>query len=201
MSADSKVKADFFSYQGRSMWPVFQEGDLLEVRPVNLQELRVGDCLTYRLNDSETLVTHRVRAIRGGLILTHGDAFPWPDDLSVSEKQIVGRVIGRFRLGCFKQVQGGITGQLAGRFYHYAGRLDPQRDGRGGRAARLLRGSLQWLAAGLYRRGIVREFSSVERKGNRYWQVGQRPCASFDHAQGCWRVPWPQSLLIDPARL
>jgi hypothetical protein len=201
MSADSKVKADFFSYQGRSMWPVFQEGDLLEVHPVAFEELRVGDCITYRLQNCGTLVTHRVSAIHGENLVTRGDAFPWPDKLSVNASQLIGRVCGRFRMGSLKQVRGGMNGRLSGGFYHYAGRIDPQRDARGGRAARRLRESLRWLAAGLYRRGAVREFADVGRVNKCYWHVGQYPWASFDHTCNRWLVPWPQSLLIDPNRL
>jgi hypothetical protein len=201
MGADSKLGTDFFRYRGRSMWPAFQNGDLLEVQPLTLQELCVGDCITYRLNDCETLVTHRIITIHDGSIRTRGDALPWADDLSVNASQLVGQVIGCFRLGCLNQVRGGKQGRLLGGFYHYAGRLDPQRDARGGRIARLLRSSLQWLAAELYRRGTMLEFGCIDKGLSHYWHVGQRPWASFDHSQGYWQVPWPQSLLIDPNRL
>ncbi len=201
MDANSPLRTDFFRYRGQSMWPGLQEGDLLEVQPVSFTELRVGDCVTYHTKDDGTLITHRISAIRDTSVHTRGDASSWPDDPTVEEKQLVGRVIGRYRLGSLNRVQGGRKGQLAGVFYHYAGRLDPQRNSRGGRAACLLRGGLQWLANGFYRRGTVRQFGDVSKKSSRYWLVGQRPWASFNHTRGCWLVPWPQSLLIDPARL
>ena len=201
MGVDSKLGTDFFGYRGRSMWPVFQEGDLLKVHPVALEELHVGDCITYRLQNCGTLVTHRVSAIHGESLVTRGDAFTWSDELSVNASQLIGRVCGRVRMGSLKQVRGGMNGRLAVGFYHYAGRIDPQRDARGGRAARRLRESLQWLAAGLYRRGTVREFADVGRENKCYWYVGQYPWASFDPVRGSWLVPWPQSLLIDPDRL
>jgi len=191
----------FFSYRGRSMWPVFQEGDLLEVKPTTFAELRAGDCITYRSHPDGTLITHRIFAMRDGIMHTRGDAMPWPDDFTVSEPQLVGKVIRRYRLGSLQVVVGGVKGRLYGGLYHYVGRLDPQREGRGGRLARLLRGSLQWLAAGFYRRGTVAQFGEVRQAGRCFWFVGQRPWASHDFLQGDWWVPWPQSLLIDPARL
>jgi len=197
----TKAGTNFFRYQGRSMWPAFQEGDLLNIQPVTLHELHVGDCITYRSNDGDTLVTHRVIALRDGNILTRGDAHSEPDELMQDADQLVGRVIGRFRLGGLKSVHGGLIGRFSGEIYHYAGRLDPQRAGRGGRVARLVRNSLQWLAREFYRRGTVREFSYADRKSNSYWLIGQRPMASFDSLRRCWLVPWPLSLLIDPDRL
>jgi hypothetical protein len=183
------------------MWPVFQEGDLLHVETVTLSELRVGDCVTYRLNPGGALITHRIIAIHGKLMQTRGDACRSADDLPVTEQQLIGRVTGRFRLGSFKRTTGGIKGLLAGRFYCYAGRLDPHRSGRGGRFARFLRCLLQWMAIGVYRRGRVRGFGQAGQGSKHYWFAGQRSWARFDHERGCWLVPWPQSLLIDPNRL
>jgi len=201
MDSDRNRRADFIRYSGRSMWPGFQEGDLLEVRPVVFAELRVGDCIVYHLNGSETRITHRIRDIRDGVIRTRGDAFRWPDEHSVSNKQLVGRVTSRYRLGGLKSIQGGVIGQLLGEVYYYAGRLDPQRAARGGRAARLLRSSLQWLVICLYRRGTVKAFGDNGEGLNRYWLIGQRPWAQFVYSEKTWLVPWPQSLLIDPAKL
>ena len=200
MAKDNSASG-FFRYRGRSMWPGFQEGDLLEVQPTPLAQLQVGDCITYRSHPAGTLVTHRIFAMRDGILHTRGDAALWPDDLPVSEQQLVGRVIGRYRLGALQSVAGGVKGRIYGGFYHYVGRLDPQRGGRGGRAARLLRTGLQWLASWLYRRGRVEQFGEVRQEGRLFWLVGQRPWASLDLGQGRWWVPWPQSLLIDPARL
>ena len=183
------------------MWPASRKETLLEVQPATMERLHVGDCITYRLKGSGSLVTHRIIAIHDMSIITRGDASPCPDDLKVDTEQLVGRVIGRFRLGVYKPVRGGIKGQITGKFYRYAGRLDPQRDARGGRAARLLRSSLQWLAAAFYRCGTVHKFGKTADESNTYWLVGQHPLASFDHLHGDWRLPWPQSLLIDPARL
>jgi hypothetical protein len=183
------------------MWPVFQDGDLLKIQAVTLVELRVGDCITYRLNDQETYVTHRVKDLHDGIICTCGDAHPGHDELGVSASQLVGRVIGRYRLGRYKAVQGGITGRLLKGFYHYAGRLDPQRAARGGRAARLLRSRLQWLVGWFYQHGTVQTFTDSDGESSRYWLIGRKPWASFEEVEEKWRAPWPQSLLIDPARL
>jgi len=183
------------------MWPCLQEGDLLEIQPAGLERLRAGDCIIYRMNDCETRVTHRISDIHNGTIRTRGDALLKLDELGVSANQIVGRVVGRYRLGELKPVQGGVKGRFLKGFYHYAGRLDPQRAARGGRAARLLRGRLQWLAAWFYRHGTVQKFSDTDGERERYWFIGQRPWARFAYAEKSWLVPWPQSLLIDPAKL
>ena len=201
MVPGSSVIKDFFRYQGRSMWPCFQEGDLLQIQPVVLAELRVGDCITYQLNNHETHITHRIKDIRDGIICTCGDALFKPDELGVSANQLVGRVVGRYRLGSLKTVQGGIKGRLLKGFYHYAGRLDPQRAARGGHAAQLLRGNLQWLAGWFYRHGKVQSFSDTDEEITRYWLIGRQPWARFEDVGNSWLVPWPQSLLIDPARL
>jgi len=195
------VERNLFSYQGRSMWPAFQEGDLLRVQPVTLETLHVGDCITYHSHNGKALITHRVIALHDGKIHTRGDAHPEPDDLIVNADQLVGRVAGRFRLGGLKSVRGGVAGRLSGEFYHYAGRFDPQRTERGGRVARLVRSCLQWLATWVYRQGTVQEFSDIDRGKKSYWLIGKRPMACFDSKRGCWQVPWPQSLLIDPDKL
>ena len=201
MVSGNSAREDFFRYRGRSMWPCFQEGDLLEIQPVVLAELRVGDCITYQLNDHGTRITHRIKDIRDGIICTCGDALLKPDEVCVSANQLVGRVVGRYRLGSLKPVQGGIKGRLLKGFYHYAGRLDPQRAARGGRAARLLRGKLQWLAGLFYRHGTVQAFGETDEEIVRYWLIGRQPWARFEDMGKSWLVSWPQSLLIDPARL
>ena len=64
MVVGKPAEANFLRYRGRSMWPIFQDGDLLEVEPVEWQELRVGDCITYHSGDDKTLITHRIIAVR-----------------------------------------------------------------------------------------------------------------------------------------
>jgi len=201
MKPGSSTGKDLFRYRGRSMWPCFQEGDLLEIQPVALAELHIGDCITYRLNGQETHVTHRIKDIRDGIICTCGDALFKADELGVSADQLVGRVVGRYRLGDLKPVQGGIKGRLLKELYRYAGRLEPQRTARGGRAARRLRENLQWLASWFYRNGTVQAFDESSEKMARYWFIGRKPWAKFEDVGKSWMVPWPKSLLIDPARL
>lgn len=191
----------FYRYNGPSMWPVFQPGDLLEVEPVELAQLRAGDCIIYRDPEGDRLITHRVSRLHADAVETRGDAFGKPDDQWVVARQLVGRVIGRYRLGSRCLVRGALSGRMRGVVNFYVGRLDPQRTSRGGRLARRLRALLQRAAAGLYRRGTVRPFAGSGEQGGSYWLVGRRPWASYDPGRGAWVVPWPQSLLIDPARL
>ena len=107
MVPGSRTRKEFFRYRGMSMWPCFQEGDLLEIQPAALADLHAGDCIVYQLNDHETSITHRIREIHGGSISTSGDAHLKPDEFDVNASQLVGRVVGRYRLGCHKRVAGG----------------------------------------------------------------------------------------------
>lgn len=68
-----------------SMSPAYPPGTLVVVKPVDVDELRVGDVVTVQLESGkETVVTHRISAIAYQLdgdveIQTKGDANPSPD--------------------------------------------------------------------------------------------------------------------------
>lgn len=80
-----------------SMAPTYPAGTLVIVRPTPVDEIRVGDALTYQLRSGEPeLVTHRVIAITsaGGekRFTTQGDANSVADPAPVREVQIRGTV-------------------------------------------------------------------------------------------------------------
>ena len=133
-----KPTTNMFRYQGLSMWPCFQEGDLLELSVVDFSQLRIGDCVAYSTTREQQAV-HRVIGIRGKSLTTRGDALSGADNVPVQEHQINGRVVSRYRFGQECSVPGGLRGRVAGLFYRYAGRIDPNRSSRGGKLARGIR--------------------------------------------------------------
>jgi signal peptidase I len=99
-------------YIGKSMWPTFRPGDLLEVAPLH-RFPRSGDVVMFRQGDSETddcPVVHRVRAMTAKGFVTQGDNSPYPDSQCVSLDQIVGIVTHVHRGGKFLHVHGGRYG-------------------------------------------------------------------------------------------
>jgi hypothetical protein len=195
MADAAAVKPGIVRYRGRSMWPLFQEGDLLEIEEASTGELRRGDCLVYR-KGSGGIVVHRLVSVRPEL-RTRGDAWPDVDDEPVLPAWIMGRVAGRIRFGRCTMVAGGLRGVWAGRFYRVAGRLDPARNARGGSVARAIRSCLGRMTAYFVRQ---KSYASTPAAGH-FLTVGRRIVGFYDTHDGAWRLPWPWSLLIDPERL
>ena len=182
-------------YHGRSMWPYFQDGDLLTYLPVAPDRVKIGDCIVYRNRDGQ-LVTHRVVATQQGWV-TRGDALKTPDVEKVAPGQLLGRVAVRYRFGHPVAVYGGLRGRLAGRVYHYAGRIDPQRETRGGRLARALRGVL---ATGLHWTGRCGSAHCLTRPGEPdlwLWKMGMFYVGRKNLPSAQWHLAWPWSLLVE----
>ena len=79
-----------FRARGASMHPFIQDGDLVEVQPVEANSVRRGDVVFCRLPDNR-LVVHRVIRAGQGYFLTQGDALPHPDG-RVPAENVLGRV-------------------------------------------------------------------------------------------------------------
>ena len=219
-----------FRYRGSSMWPLFQDGDLLATRKVAPGSLRRGDCVVYRkpeagLTASETGIA--TNALKAGSvpdagrvgnqgqrastihrivstvpeIRTQGDARPVQDDDPVAPEWILGRVETRIRCGRSSRVWGGMLGQWSARMYRLAGRLEPSRDSRGGRLARLMRSTLRPLTVLWLRRVRVVRFRSADGSSIQYLTVGTRAIAERNEQERKWFVRWPWSLLFDPCSL
>ena len=77
---------NFVIYSG-SMQPTVKVGSLLLTRPVDVEDLRVGDVITYRSPGNHTTLTHRIVSIRqqdgDWVFQTKGDANPEPDPREV----------------------------------------------------------------------------------------------------------------------
>lgn len=76
-----------------SMAPEIPTGSMVYIREVKPENLCLGDVCTYRLTDSDVLVTHRVidTDIENKTLITKGDANEIAD-AAVSFGQVVGRV-------------------------------------------------------------------------------------------------------------
>jgi signal peptidase I len=81
-----------------SMQPTLPPGTLVVVRPTDVDEIRVGDVITFQpISGDPTLVTHRVTA-RGvasdGTVrfTTQGDANDVADAAQITDEQVMGRV-------------------------------------------------------------------------------------------------------------
>ena len=192
------VKTQFVRYSGRSMWPGFQDGDVLEVQPVAIGLLRCGDNIVFR-DPAGCQLVHRV-VTAGSAIRTRGDALLENDCFDVSEEQLVGKVIRRYRLGEERRVHGGWRGRWLGRGYHLASRLNPMRPSRGGRLARLVRGTSMQVLGGFWPRGEIREVHLSGQPPVVVWYWGKRPIGRQDWLSGGWSIYWPWCVFITPAQ-
>lgn len=81
-----------------SMQPGYPPGTLVVVRPVPVEEIGIGDVITYQLESGESaVVTHRVVGLTAGLngdgaLVTQGDANAVPDADPVRPVQVRGRL-------------------------------------------------------------------------------------------------------------
>lgn len=75
-----------------SMEPAIPVGSLVYVKPLEADQLEVGDICTYYLSDGETFVTHRVMSIdkEAQTLVPQGDANDTADG-DVSFSQVYGR--------------------------------------------------------------------------------------------------------------
>ena len=75
-----------------SMEPAYSPGDLLYVQKVNVQDIKVGDPITFVLNDNLVVATHRVVEIDAANqhFYTKGDANETKDVEPVHYKNVLG---------------------------------------------------------------------------------------------------------------
>lgn len=81
-----------------SMEPTYPPGTLVIVKPIEPQQIRIGDAITYQLKSNEApVVTHRVMSITsssngGTSFITKGDNNGAPDAAPVIPEQVRGKV-------------------------------------------------------------------------------------------------------------
>lgn len=87
----------FFYIRSGSMEPAVKMGSLVVVQPLEAEDVRQGDVITYRSENGGSLTTHRVDHLTSGgeglpFFYTRGDANTIPDPQPVQPRQLVGRV-------------------------------------------------------------------------------------------------------------
>ncbi len=84
-----------YSVDSSSMTPTYPVDSLIVVQPVDPSRIQVNDVITYVINDSGTLVTHRVTAVdvANETFTTKGDANNAEDTSPVLWGNVVGRVV------------------------------------------------------------------------------------------------------------
>ena len=75
-----------------SMEPTYHVGSLLYVKDADTDEIKVGDAITFYLDDNETLVTHRVIEVdeNNKAFKTQGDANEVEDGNAVPAENVLG---------------------------------------------------------------------------------------------------------------
>lgn len=185
-------------YSGWSMCPCFQDGDLLEVKPLHIRQARRGDCIVYRSDDG-SLVIHRVISA-GAVLITRGDAMPRNDTGAVAQDRLVGKVIHRYRLGAEKRVTGGWLGLLVGRFCGAVGRLDPLRPSRGGTIARQVRQLSVPIVGKMGSPGEIRTVWLAGQAPIVVWYWGKIVIGRHDPPSGEWSIYWPWRVILKAPR-
>ena len=184
-----------FIYKGRSMWPCFQEGDLLVVADIEFNQIRAGDCIAYQRTSGRKAV-HRVVALQSSLI-TRGDSLPCVDTESVKSEQVIGRVVSFYRFGRRHQVVGGFIGRIVGLFYRYAGRIDPQRQARGGWLARKIRFFSMAILKTIQCDGKAERLKLDGADELKVWTIAGRVVGQQDQDSRQWKIAWPWVVLVE----
>ena len=83
-------------FHGRSMRPFLRDGDELIVTPVQAEDIRPGDIVTYRFEDK--FPTRRVVARTSTRLWLRADNWPGLED-EVVPPDVLGRVVARQRRG------------------------------------------------------------------------------------------------------
>lgn len=95
---------------GTSMVPTLLPGDVLEFKHVWTEEICVGDVLLYQ--SKETLVVHRVVALKHAGIATKGDNNYEEDKYLLDSGNVLGLVVAVWRNGRRKTIHRGQFGRL-----------------------------------------------------------------------------------------
>ncbi|MGA9347302.1 MAG: S24/S26 family peptidase [Anaerolineae bacterium] len=107
-----------FQARGKSMRPCIEDGDIIEVEPVGLSAVRLGDVVFFHIDEGVTRAHRVVRRLdRDGVLvlLTKGDSRLGFDDIVCAE-HVLGRVVAVEREGRRIKLDSGLC-RLAGFFF------------------------------------------------------------------------------------
>ncbi|MCU1272563.1 MAG: hypothetical protein JWN74_3857 [Acidobacteriaceae bacterium] len=91
-----------FQAKGRSMVPTIQDGEIVHIKPIASDMLRIGDIVLLRRG--EDFKAHRIIRKRGPLFITRGDAGVGNDG-EIRCDQILGKVIAKEVIGSSRLVR------------------------------------------------------------------------------------------------
>ncbi len=97
-------------YLGRSMHPLFQEGDEILFQPSGNRPILPGDVVVFSRPGEDRYIIHRIIEARPNGFRTQGDRNTQPDPWVLDGGDILGRVVGFRRAGKYSPVRGGISG-------------------------------------------------------------------------------------------
>ncbi len=113
------MNADYVALgKGRSMLPTIQEGDLVAIREMGLNDIEVGDVLAVRFE--RLRIVHRLVEIIAGetpFIKLKGDGNERPDPILFEASQIMGKVVAIYpSKGLYTLSTGVIISLITGAF-------------------------------------------------------------------------------------
>jgi len=112
---------------GTSMYPCIRHGDILEVRPVEVPAIRLGDVIFSR-HGNDRLIAHRVIGIGekwGQVVLATKGDFARHFDRPIHADQVLGQVIAIYRAGRRLCLDGGLS-RLTNRLWLWLSLFSPQ---------------------------------------------------------------------------
>ena len=148
-----------------------------------------------KLQNNKRTVVHRVVAV-GGELTTRGDSLPTVDNETIKPRQFIGKVVRIYRLGRSISTWGGIVGRVAGTFYHYAGRVDPQRTSRGGKLAMRIRSLITPCLRVCHSTGRTRVLKRAEEPDMTIWKFGNIAVGRKDPLTREWLITWPWNIIL-----
>lgn len=108
-------KKNFF-YRGRSMRGTFRNGDYLNVSPVRINNIKIGDIVVFESDfngkQKKKLIVHRVISIIGNEITTRGDYNLFNDRDTLNADYFLGKVLSCERKGEKIEIANGFKGRL-----------------------------------------------------------------------------------------
>lgn len=104
------------NYSGPSMNPTLKGGDGLIVLPYNNEKIRCGDVITFKLQDRDHNIVHRVVKVDNQGIYTKGDNNNKVDKWIITPDDLIGRVVSIKRENRELPISGGLRGRVYGFF-------------------------------------------------------------------------------------
>jgi signal peptidase I len=110
-----KLTFSCVSHFGSSMNPTLRDFDIIYVLPVEGNEIRVGDVISFYAIDNSKLTTHRVVSVQSGCLTTRGDNNGRVDPDPIQFENVFGRVMFARRGERIIRINGGMARRLRNR--------------------------------------------------------------------------------------